>query len=218
MQTNSVSCVQIWSRWLRLSHWLIAFSTLGLLSTGFLLNYQQLPSSLTHEIHDILSAILLPGLLIRLYLLIFGKGTDHISDCEPTLHRLSQAWQVLQYYLTLGKAPLPKWFSHNPLWGPIYLALFFILALSLLSGFALVNDLPLLFSLDMTALHLLTYKIIAWFTLLHLIAVFAHDLGGTGFDISGMINGQRIFEIKQKSSAQTTQTIELDDLIKTLKK
>ncbi|MES9940925.1 MAG: cytochrome b/b6 domain-containing protein [Candidatus Thiodiazotropha sp. 6PLUC2] len=217
MQTNSVTRVLIWSHWLRVSHWLIAFPTLGLLATGFLLNNQLLSSTDLHEIHYILSAILLPGLLIRLFLLFFGKGTEHISDCEPNLHRISQALQVVKFYLTLGKSPLPKWFSHNPLWGPIYLLFFFFLTLSVISGFTLLNELPSILGMSMTDLHQITYQIIAWYSLLHVIAVFTHDLGSSNADISGMINGHRIFEIKE-AEKQTAQTIDLDDLMKTLKK
>jgi Ni/Fe-hydrogenase 1 B-type cytochrome subunit len=218
MQTNSVNRVLIWSRWLRLSHWLIALSTLGLIGTGYLIDTQASTSTTLHaDIHYILSAILLPGLLIRLYLLFFGKGTDHLSDCEPDTHRLSQAWQVVKFYLSLGKAPLPKWFSHNPLWGPIYLLFFFILSLSIISGFSLLYDRLLLFGLSMTDLHRLTYQTIAWYTLLHLIAVFVHDLNGTASDVSGIINGYRIFEIKQ-DTPPPVQAVDLDDLVKTLRK
>ncbi|MES9862810.1 MAG: cytochrome b/b6 domain-containing protein [Candidatus Thiodiazotropha sp. LLP2] len=216
MQTTNVTRVLVWSHWLRVSHWLIAIPTIGLLITGFLMNRQLLPATDIHDIHYILSAFLLPGLLIRLYLLFFGKGTELLSDCEPDRHRISQAWQVIKFYLTLGKAPLPKWFSHNPLWGPIYLAFFFFLSLSVISGFALLNEYSIISGLSMTDLHHITYQIIAWYSLLHVVAVFTHDLGGSSSDISGMINGHRIFEIKE-SEKQTSQAIELDDLLKTLK-
>ena len=218
MQSTSVTRVLVWSRWLRISHWMIAFSTLGLLVSGLLMRHQLYNSTIAHEIHYILTAILLPALLARLYLLFFGKGTDHLSDCEPDAHRLSQAWQVMKFYLTLGKAPLPKWYSHNPLWGPLYLIFFFFLALNVISGLALLNEIQLIHRLSMGDLHIFTYYVIAIFTLLHLIAVFTHDIGGTGSDISGMINGHRIFELKQEPHEQGTQTVGLEDLLRTLKK
>jgi Ni/Fe-hydrogenase 1 B-type cytochrome subunit len=192
--------------------------TLGLIGSGYLISIQAISTTTMQDIHYLLGALLLPGLLIRLYLLVFGKGTDHISDCEPDKHRLAQAWQVAKFYLTLGKAPLPNWFSHNPLWGPIYIGLFFILLLSLISGYALLNDMQLLFGVVMADLHQLTYTIIGWFSLLHIVAVFAHDISGTGSDISGMINGHRIFQVSDNSSEPDTQTVNLNDLIKTLKK
>ncbi|MCG7895496.1 MAG: hypothetical protein B6D70_07670 [gamma proteobacterium symbiont of Stewartia floridana] len=218
MQKSSVTRVSVWSRWLRISHWLIGLSTLGLIGSGYLLSIQTTQSATHQDVHYLFGALLLPGFLIRLYLLLFGKGTDHISDCEPNAHRLSQGWQVAKHYLTLGKAPLPNWFSHNPLWGPIYIGLFFILLLSLISGYALLNDLQFLFGIVMADLHHLTYLIIAWFSLLHILAVFAHDLSGSGSDISGMINGHRIFQHSEKPSEPGTTTVDLNDLMKSLKK
>jgi Ni/Fe-hydrogenase 1 B-type cytochrome subunit len=154
----------------------MGISCLGLIGSGYLISIQAIPITTMQDIHYLFGALLLPGFLIRIYLLLFGKGTDHISDCEPDIHRLTQAWQVAKFYLTLGKAPLPNWFSHNPLWGPIYIGLFFILLLSIVSGYALLNDMQFIFGVVMVDLHQLTYVIIAWFSLLHIVAVFVHDL------------------------------------------
>jgi Ni/Fe-hydrogenase 1 B-type cytochrome subunit len=174
------------------------------------------------EIHFMLSGLFLPALLFRIYLLLFGTSSEQLSSCEPNLHRLSQSWLVLKFYLTLGKAPLPKWYSHNPLWGPIYLALFFFLLLSTISGLILLKDIAMIGRLSLTDLHHLSYQAIATFTLLHLPAVFSHDLAGKGSDISGMINGHRIFELEnpqEKDKPVTgTQSVALQDLVKSLKR
>lgn len=220
MQANTVTRVLVWSRWLRLSHWIIALSTLGLIGSGWLMS-QDFPSlEQASEIHYVLSGLLLPAVLLRLYLLFFGKGTDHLSDCEPDLHRLLQAWQVIRFYLTLGKAPLPKWYSHNPLWGPLYLALLFFLVLVTASGLLLLTDVEIVGNIGIHDLHRLGYLVILWFTLLHLPAVFFHDLAGQGGDVSGMINGYRIFDTNtaQSQGQPGEQAISLDQLIKTLNK
>jgi Ni/Fe-hydrogenase 1 B-type cytochrome subunit len=196
----------------------MGISCLGLIGSGYLISIQAIPITTMQDIHYLFGALLLPGFLIRIYLLLFGKGTDHISDCEPDIHRLTQAWQVAKFYLTLGKAPLPNWFSHNPLWGPIYIGLFFILLLSIVSGYALLNDMQFIFGVVMVDLHQLTYVIIAWFSLLHIVAVFVHDLSSTGSDISGMINGHRIFQVSDNPSDPDTQRVDLNELMKTLKK
>ncbi|MEL0584504.1 MAG: cytochrome b/b6 domain-containing protein [Candidatus Thiodiazotropha sp. (ex. Lucinoma kazani)] len=220
MQATSVTRILVWSRGLRLAHWSLALSSIGLLITGWLMNNTNAVATTTTEIHYMLSALLMPALILRLYLLFFGKGTDHLSACEPDLHRLSQAWLVLKFYLTLGKAPLPKWYSHNPFWGPLYLALFFVLALSIFSGFMMLNDVNLIGNLSLHALHHLCYQVLGIFTLLHILSVFSHDLGGSGSDISAMINGQRIFEVEQSSRyhASNGHSVEIDDLLKTLKR
>lgn len=216
MQIKTVSQVLIWSRWLRLAHWTQAISTLGLIATGWLMSEETLHAETASELHYLLGGLLIPALLLRLYLLFFGKGTDHLSDCEPNRHRLVQAWQVIRFYLTLGKAPLPNWYSHNPLWGPIYIALFFFLALIAASGLLLLNDSYLIGSISMLALHRLCYLFVLIFTLLHLPAVFFHDLSSKSGDISAMVNGFRVFETGEQT--ETSQTVTLETLMKQLKK
>jgi Ni/Fe-hydrogenase 1 B-type cytochrome subunit len=216
MQIKTVSHVLVWSRWLRLSHWTLALSTLGLIATGWLMSEEALRTETAYELHYLLGGLLMPALLLRLYLLFFGKGTDHLSDCEPNRHRLIQAWRVIRFYLTLGKAALPKWYSHNPLWGPIYIALFFILTLITLSGLLLLNDGYFLGSISMLGLHRLCYLFVFVFTLLHLPAIFFHDLSSKSGDISAMVNGFRVFETAGQTEA--TQTVTLETLMKELKK
>ncbi|MBT2968523.1 MAG: cytochrome b/b6 domain-containing protein [Candidatus Thiodiazotropha sp. (ex Ctena orbiculata)] len=220
IQTANVVRVLVWSNRLRVAHWTLGFSTIGLLVTGWLINNTPMMAQSAVEIHYMLSALFLPALLLRLYLLFFGSGSDHFTSCEPNMHRLSQAGLVLSFYLSLGKAPLPKWYSHNPLWGPVYLALFFFMILSGLSGLMLLKETPMLGTLSLHDLHHLCYLVIAGFTLLHILSVFSHDLAGTGSDISGMINGHRIFEVDraQKIDQTGSQSVALDELLKSLKR
>lgn len=220
MQAKTVSHVLVWSRWLRLAHWGLAVSTIGLIATGWLMSHDSVYAGPAADLHYLLSSVLLPALLLRLYLLFFGKGTDHLTDCEPNGHRLSQAWEVIRFYLTLGKAPLPKWFSHNPLWGPIYIALFFVMTLSVISGLLLLNGVQLIGMISMLDLHQFAYQVILLFTLLHLPAVFSHDLSSKGGDISAMVNGFRVFEVGEAGAdkQQGEQAVSLDTLIRQLKK
>ena len=220
MQAKTVTRVLIWSRWLRLSHWAMATATLGLIATGWLMSNDSANSQAISELHYLLSGLLLPALLLRLYLLFFGNATDHLTDCEPNLHRLEQSWQVIRFYLTLGKAPLPKWYSHNPLWGPLYIALFFILTLSAASGILLLNGHFLLGSMSLFDLHHFCYQAILIFTALHIPAVFAHDLSSKSGDISAMVNGYRTFEVGEDKTGKLgkIQAVSVDALMKELKK
>ncbi|MCU7813616.1 MAG: cytochrome b/b6 domain-containing protein [Candidatus Thiodiazotropha sp. (ex Rostrolucina anterorostrata)] len=106
MQATNITRILVWSRGLRLAHWSLALSSIGLLITGWLMNNTSVIAATPTETHYMLSALLLPALLLRLYLLFFGEGTDHLTACEPDSHRLSQAWLVVKFYLTLGKRPL----------------------------------------------------------------------------------------------------------------
>ncbi len=220
MQAQTVTRVLIWSRWLRLSHWVLAVTSLGLILTGWLMGQDSPYADIISDLHYLLSGLFLPALLLRLYLLFFGQGTDLLKDCEPNLHRITQAWEVIRFYLTLGKLPLPKWYSHNPLWGPVYLMLFFFLLLTAISGLMLLNGIHFLGSISMLNLHLLCYLAILTFSLLHIVAVFTHDLSNKAGDISAMINGFRLFEVAESESHQdrATNSVSLDNLIKTLKK
>jgi Ni/Fe-hydrogenase 1 B-type cytochrome subunit len=220
MQAKTVSHVLVWSRWLRLTHWSLAISTLGLISTGWLMSHDFVLAQTAGEVHYLFSGLLLTALLFRLYLLFFGKGTDHLKDCEPNGHRLIQAWEVIRFYLTLGKAPLPKWYGHNPLWGPVYLALFLALTLATASGLMLLNEFHLIGVFSLLDLHQLCYQFILMFTLLHLPAVFSHDLSSKSGDISAMINGYRVFDVHDASQEKQSsiQTVSVDTLIKQLKK
>ncbi|MCU7851158.1 MAG: cytochrome b/b6 domain-containing protein [Candidatus Thiodiazotropha sp. (ex Monitilora ramsayi)] len=220
MQANTVTRVLVWSRWLRLSHWLLTLCAIGLIATGWLMSIDSGLSPLVSDLHYLLGGLLLPALLLRLYLLFFGKGTDLLSDCEPNVHRLLQSWQVIRFYLTLGKAPLPKWYSHNPLWGPIYLILFFVLVLVASSGLLLLNDVIVFGGISMLDLHQVSYIFILTFSILHIPAVFVHDLSGKGGDISGMVNGYRHFELTdvEQHNKTTEQSVSLNSLTKTLKK
>lgn len=222
MQVTDVTRVLVWGARLRLAHWTLALSTIGLMLSGWLMNNTHLMAEGAAEVHFMLSGLFLPALLLRIYLLLFGNGSEHLSSCEPNLHRLSQAWLVLKFYLTLGKAPLPRWYSHNPLWGPLYLALFFFLLLSAFSGLMLLKEISLISTLSLNHLHHLSYMVIGVFTLLHIPAVFSHDLSGKGSDISGMVNGYRVFKVESpggnNKTGTVTHSVAVRDLMKNIKR
>lgn len=220
METSQVTRVRVWSRWLRLSHWTITLAVTGLLFSGWLSSASPSLETDARDLHFLCSALLIPALLLRFYLLFFGRGTDHITDCEPNAHRLRQAAEVLRFYLTLGRAPLPKWFAHNPLWGPLYLLLFLFLTLSVASGLMLQKEIAFFANISLHDLHHISYLFVATFVPLHILAVFSHDANSSGSDISGMISGHRTFPIEQpnQAGAVDTQTITVDELLKTLNK
>ena len=217
MQANTVTRVLVWSRWLRLSHWTMALSSIGLIVTGWMMSTAPNLASDVLESHYLLAGLLLPALLLRLYLLFFGKHSDHIRDCELDRHKLNQSWEVIRFYLTLGKIPLPRWFSHNPLWGPLYLLLFLFLGISALSGLLLLQEIPFILNISNIDLHVLSHYAISLYVILHIPAVFSHDLSNKNGDISGMVNGYKIFLVDSvKTEKQNApHQVSLDDLLKT---
>ncbi|MEA3302667.1 MAG: cytochrome b/b6 domain-containing protein [Pseudomonadota bacterium] len=216
---NEIQRIPVWSRALRIAHWVMAGAVVVLIATGWRMVSDPLPASTLLDDHFLAAAFLIPALLLRIYLLFFGTGTDHISDCEPDINRLRSAAAVLKYYFSLGRSPLPNWYAHNPLWGPIYLLLFLFLLIQMLSG-AFQQSHPYLGMLNLHDIHIIGAYVITGFTVIHVIAVFLHDLGGSGSDISAMINGHRIFVLKKPVTTQQsgdTQSVSLDELKRSLK-
>jgi len=208
----------IWSKTLRWCHWGMTLSVLVLLFSGWLITWIPEKADSLDDAHYVGAAVLIAVLTIRLWLLLLGKSNDLLKNLLPNRHQLRQGWQVLRSYLSLGKIPLPKWYAHNPLWAPLYLFLFAILLLQIVSGLLLLNQVTLLGELSIREMHVLGFQVISLFTLLHISASFFHDAKGTGSDISAMVNGHRIFVIEpqQPETPQSSTVISLDSLKKTI--
>ena len=219
MNNDEIQRIPVWSRALRIAHWMMAVTVVVLIATGWRMESEPLPASTLLDDHFLAASFLIPAILLRIYLLFFGAGTDHISDCEPDTNRMRSAAAVLKYYFSLGRSPLPNWYAHNPLWGPVYLLLFLFLLMQIISG-AFQQNHPYLGMVNLHDIHIIGAYVITGFTVVHVIAVFLHDLGGSGSDISAMINGHRIFVLKKPVTTQQsgdTQSVSLDELKRSLK-
>lgn len=219
MPQSKIQRVLVWSLPLRVAHWSIAISVLVLLASGWLAQREPVVAAAILDYHYIAGAMLILALALRVYLLFLGRGSDLLADCETDPHRMRQAIQVLRFYLSLGRAPLPRWYAHNPLWGPVYLLLFLFLSLQIVSGLLLLKGIGLLGELSLYGLHEVGNGVILTFTLLHLVAVFSHDAKGTGADNSAMINGHRIFLLEDdRSEFSRPQAVSLDQLTRQIRK
>jgi Ni/Fe-hydrogenase 1 B-type cytochrome subunit len=195
MEGTGVQRVLIWSGMLRLSHWLMALSVLVLLATGGLLGSIAEFHDALLDYHYLAGYALIAALLCRAYLLFFGHGAASMTDLIPRRDQLGAMTDMLRFYLSFARWPLPSWYAHNPLWRPIYLLLLVLLVLQALSG--LFADAPYLIAGEsVSGYHNLGATLIGFISGLHVLAVFLHDLKGTGSDVSAMINGHRIFVIK----------------------
>ena len=209
----------VWSKPLRVCHWAMTLAVLVLLLTGWLIRWAPERADQVRDYHYLGAALLLAALAARLWLLFAGKGGERLHDLLPNRHRWGQALEVLRSYLTLGKLPLPRWYTHNPLWGPLYLLLFAVLLAQAISGLALLDQVTLVAGVSLRSLHYWGYLFLLAFTLLHVVAVFFHDAKGSGDDLSGMVNGHRLFTIEPLQVEPTTKpkVIPLDALSKQLK-
>ncbi len=219
ISTDQIQRRLVWSGWLRLAHWCMAFSVLILLATGWLLEYTVGVSDAALDYHYISGAILAMSLLLRLGLLLFDKGTGQWRALLPRRSHLKIMGETLRFYLSFAKMPLPKWYAHNPLWAPVYAVTFIVLSALVLSGFFMTNH-PVIAGFYLPGIHSFWTPFIWFFVILHLVSVFLHDLKGTGSDSSAMISGYRIFVIEkpQQPFGSDVQSVSLDTIMSTGRK
>ena len=202
----------VWSGKLRVAHWILTLSTLILLLTGWLIPLAPSITDFTSDWHSLAAVVFIATLLLRLWMLFSDRQSAGIAALMPGKQTLPAMGQMLRFYITLGKAPLPSWYAHNPLWAPIYLFAILIMLLLAASGLAM-GEYPLLFNLYLPDLHATLASIFSIFILFHILTVFLHDAKGTSSDISAMVNGYRIFVVQKedKPSAGGVHKISLDD-------
>jgi Ni/Fe-hydrogenase 1 B-type cytochrome subunit len=218
MKTETLHRREIWSTWLRLSHWTLALSTLALMATGWLVRHTPSVAQAAADWHHIAGSIFTLGLALRIWVLfsdtLMGRWRFLLADLEP-----KKMLQMLKFYLSFGRSTLPRWYAHNPFWLPIYLVLFVLMALAAFTGH-LQGSSPVVFGIYLPSLHAGIATLISLFVLGHVIAVFLHDLKGGSDDVSAMINGKRLFEVKPipMQEISDVHTVSLDSLKSGLKK
>lgn len=219
-QNETIKARVIWSKQLRLAHWALAFSTLVLMATGWLVKNAPSVASAASDWHYIAGSVFTIALALRIWVLFTDRLLGHIQHLIQNFEP-KKVLQMVQFYLSFGKSPLPKWFAHNPLWAPIYLLIFAFMLVMAISGH-LQTNIPILFGLYLPEIHSGFATMISVFVLVHVIAVFMHDLKGEGHDISAMINGRRIFTIKPvdvpPQNNNGVYKVSVDSLKSTLKK
>ena len=202
----------IWPGRLRFSHWVISVAVVVLLFTGWLQQHVVQYFQVALDYHYILGYALTLALALRLYLL-FSAPASAVGwrDLIPDRHRVKQAIVMLRFYVSLGRTPLPHWYAHSPLWAPVYLFIFLLLLIQVVSGFLIGAGHHTLF-INLYSLHQSASTIIAVFVILHVISLFLHDLKAGTSDVSAMIHGYRIFKIEKPDLTATVQTVSLDKL------
>jgi Ni/Fe-hydrogenase 1 B-type cytochrome subunit len=191
MQQEKIRYVKVWSAWLRLSHWLIAAGVLFQFFSAWALAHDEADYSYWLDWHIITGQVILITLALRVIMLFF-PGSGNWRALIPERSQLSAMLQMIKFYLSLGRFPLPNWYAHNPLWTPIYPVFYLVLAGCLFSGL-LYNSSQIVFGTPMYELHAALAGLITMFSIFHIVTVFLHDLKGKGACISAMVNGFRYF-------------------------
>lgn len=202
----------IWTGKLRFSHWIMAIAVVGLLVTGWLQQNVVQYFQIALDYHYIFAYALTLAVGLRLYLLVSSPASAaNWRDLIPSRRSMKQAMAMLRFYVSFGRTPLPHWYAHSPLWAPVYLFVFLLLLIQILSGFLIGAGHHTLF-INLYTLHQNASTGIALFTVLHIISIFLHDLKTGTSDVSAMIHGYRIFKIEKPDIPTTVQTVSLDKL------
>ena len=198
--SESITKVNVWSVRLRWAHGLLALSTLFLLLTGWLSGSSGDLAETARGYHFLAGYVFSLSLLFRIYLLFAGSKSEHYRDCLPPKDPVAVISQHLRFYLSLGKTELNGWYAHNPFWGPVYLFIFALSILMVLSGFA-IGKLYLGSAISLTGLHAFGAGVMLIFVVAHLFAVILHDIKAETTGISAILSGNKYFERDTESSA-----------------
>jgi Ni/Fe-hydrogenase 1 B-type cytochrome subunit len=201
---SQIRRAMVWPGTLRLAHWVIAFTTIALVISGWALR-GGLQDNMNLMTGHLLSGWLLTvALLFRLYRLFRGQAVESWRALVPDMATRDARAGMIRFYFSFGRAPLPAYYAHNPLWGPVYLALFVLLAFGAATGTALAiadpvhrlyyEATPWLFGFTLPQWHGSITKVLGTFAVVHIFAVVLHELRGTGGEVSAMINGYKYFE------------------------
>ena len=199
--TQAVSLTPVWSLRLRWAHWIGALAVLGLIATGWLLRQAPALFQATRDYHLLLAYVLMVGLGLRFWLLFAGRTAEHWRDLIPRPMQWQAVTATLRFYLSLGHASLPRWYAHNPLWGPLYVLFFLLLMLQIVTGCVWLWG-QVEAGSAVIVIHRAVATAVAMFTLLHILAVVLHDARGDSADISGMLNGKRLFHMPPRPSME----------------
>ena len=196
---NSVQRIPVWSQWMRLSHWAIAISVMTLIATGWLIGNTPTVAEGAADLHGIAASVLMAGLVLRIWLLFTDKGAGGWEALVPSRGSLPAMKQMLMFYFTLGKAPLPNWFGQNPLWVPVYAITYLLLLVLALTGL-FMQEHPLVAGLYLPGIHEHFAAIVTGVTVVHVITAVLHDIKGEGSDVSAMLNGHKLFRTDKPES------------------
>lgn len=138
-------------------------------------------------------------LALRLWLL-WQRGAGHWRSFVVSKVQLSGAGQMLKFYMSFFRFPLPNWFAYNPLWQMIYPLMLLLVLVAVITG-VLHNNASQLLGYSMAELHAGCASLVSLLVLLHIGTAIAQDVKGKGGSISAMLNGNRYFHVGENNAS-----------------
>lgn len=222
--STEIRRVLVWPGVVRATHWALAASALVLLTTGGLLESGRVASDELHGLlvdglHRPAGHVFALALVVRLLLLFTaGKGVAGWRTLVPDAAARDGMRETLRFYSTLGSGRPPRYYAHNPLWAPLYLAFFALAAAQAATGLTLeLAFLRGLVHADEPAVLALHGRLAEWVLVwcaFHVATAVLHDWRGQGSDVSALISGYRIFVPDQPSTGAVGRvtTVRLGDI------
>lgn len=222
--STEVRRVLVWPGVVRVTHWVIAASTLVLIATGWLLQTGLVASAELHErlvqgLHQPAGHAFALALAVRLaYLFAASREVARWRALIPDAAARDGMRETLRFYSSLGSGHLPRYYAHNPLWGPLYLAFFGLATAQVVAGLTLEHGfLRGLLHAEEPAVLVLHGRLAQWILVwcaFHAAAAVLHDWRGRGSDTSALISGYRIFVPDQPSTSAVGRvaTVRLGDI------
>lgn len=204
MSDNKIRSVPVWSGWVRFTHGLLVVGVLFQLFSAWTLQQSPLDYEFWRDWHMIVGQLVLLSVVGRLILLFMLPGSSNWRALLPDQAQWLGMKQMLRFYVSFARAPLPNWFAHNPLWRQLYVVLWLLILACAFSGL-FYNAPHTLLGLAMHKVHGIFAGAVLWFVVLHVLAVILHDIKGKGAAISGMLNGIRYFHVESPAEHKPAQ-------------
>ena len=225
--SEEIRVVEVWPPLVRLLHLLMAATVSILLVTGVLMHSGLILNEQLHQhlltVWHLPSGNILAGvILVRIGLLFVGKNVSGWRALMPD--NPGDMLKVAMFYLSLARMQLPAYFAHNPLWKPLYLLTYLLLAAQAVSGLLLESAWlrSVLRTDSSTALlqHQSLLVIILVLVLMHIVTSLLHDWKSSSAEISPIISGRKYFHIEKSNSRinmEQSISVSLDSLTRETK-
>lgn len=198
MSKQDIRCVDVWPPLLRLAHWLMAAGVSFQLVSAWVIANSTADLGFWRDYHLIVGQLMVFVLLLRGWLLL-QRGTGGWRSFVPTRAQLDGAGQMLKFYMSLFRFPLPNWYAYNPLWQLVYPLMLACTVLAVVSGL-LHDSTTQVFGVDAAAVHGAATSLLGALVLLHIATAVLQDWKGRGATTSAMLNGRRYFHIESEGA------------------